>query len=1007
MSTAIVVPLFQPDSSLETTQLNVVADAVNARVDQSQVNSPLGVAPLDDLGYLPLANINITALAQALSTAGPHYNGVLTLTDVTVNKVFQRDTRTAGGLGFGAGNVPIAVNMTAATELMEYRVINASTLAIVQDWAVLGTIFGPGAMTFQCLIPASVQPLLIAFRANGDNSSFIRSANQFYVGEVFAVSGQSLMEAFLSTTVTADPATMASLGVVPAAGGLTFVSYASNGGAFPPTADGPDVNMPPAAWVQPADGTIVNSTGVAEFLRLMVGQADVACAVVGYCVGGSGIASWLPGYTGQPNTGHWTKLVNVLTLAGAKFGSFIWDQGHYETKDGTTSAQYLANIQALRAAITAQFPLSGAFKWIMLTIPGVGNYGNGPAAIEMVRQTAMAYCLSTANSDYVDGIDTTLWTDLVHPSQAGNVIYGRHIYRAAMNQVDNRTIGDKGPLITAATRAYGTATIKLAISQVNSGNALVTVGAFANQFQVFNQGQTTGALAISSVTVISSSEIDIVLSVAPAGAALLDVWYRLPPDTSTIIGAGIYDNVVDSGDGLTVGRQLQLVAVPVSATSPAVALTVNTIANPNSGGSMSIVGGYTNGTPSLLQYSFDGVTWVNGTGQSISGGAYNFTATAPVAGGPATMQIRDATTLGSVTSNIFIVSTNTILVNTISSQIAAASLAVAGTYFGFAPAALDYSADSGATWVAASSPTIGGGTYSFTISAGLSVGEYALLVRDHSTLSQGASNAFAVNVSSPPVLPTITGLMLKIDASTPAAHLYTDTALSAPAVMGQAVAGILDLSGTANNFTQATIGKAPFLVANAKNSMPGLRFTGSLQQFMALVAGAPLFAAMNASAGYTANVVFTPASTPSPTASDVFQIGLSTSGNAHSRIGQFLVSGATRFSRGTDTSSPVASVNGVGVTNTLVKMVGRYDGAGLTLKNAINALTEVVNTTGITAPPAISEVYDECRLGGDFSGSAQQFWLDGWIHELEIWNSLANDTQRTSLLTYNTSKWGS
>ncbi len=71
----------------------------------------------------------------------------------------------------------------------------------------------------------------------------------------------------------------------------------------------------------------------------------------------------------------------------------------------------------------------------------------------------------------------------------------------------------------------------------------------------------------------------------------------------------------------------------------------------------------------------------------------------------------------------------------------ASAVSVAGTYGNGTPTALDWSTDGGTTWHAASTPSIAGGAFSFTIPAGsIAAGTaYTLLVRDHTTGISGSS----------------------------------------------------------------------------------------------------------------------------------------------------------------------------------------------------------------------------------------------------------------------------
>lgn len=866
-----------------------------------------GAAPLDAAG--------LHALALSLSTT---YVGVLTVAQPAAQQVFQRDTRTGGTFGLGAGALTLTLARTQPINTLDYRIRDAASPAVVlQDWASAGGSLATGTSNVTFSVPASLAWYLFDLRANTDPLSIISTTNKVAVGEVVAIAGQSLAEAFLTTAVTGDTATITSLGVTVSPFGSCLISYANNAGNYPPVADGPDVNYPPAAWVLPGNASVVNSTGAAEFLRLAVANAGVPCAIVGYSVGGTSIASWLPGYAGA-NPGHWTKLVANITQSGAKFGAFLWDQGHYESKDGTTSGIYLAALQSLFSAITTAFPASGAYKKIIATIPGVGNYGSGPGVIEMVRTTALQYVQGDANATYVDGMDATLAGDLVHPSQAGNIIYARHMYRAFMAAVGLRTTGDRGPIITGASRSYGSLFIDLGVSQVNGGTSLVSVGASGNQFQIFQSGSVVTPLALDATTPFDLSiptRVRLKLAALPVEPFAHDVWYRLPPDTAAIVAAGIYDNVVDA-DGLAQGRQLALVTTAIVSAAPSYTITVATPA------------------PTAPATSFT----VSGT---ISGG---------------------------------------------------------GT-----PTSLAYSLDTGTTWTTATTPTIGASTYSFTIAAGVSVGTYSMMVRDvANTGTVGSSAVFSVAIAAPPALPVIAGPIFALDASVANSHFYQDTARTIQAVAGSTVQGVSDLTGTGNHFAKIAAKNAPTLAVNAKNSLPGLRFTGSLAQLLQSVAGAPLAGSIQ-TGPYTIMAIYTPATLPA-VAADVFTAGNSVTGTgAQLAAVQFRATGLAYAQRTTPTATNNLTVSSAEAANLLTKQIISFDGA-TAQTNRVNAIAEVTGT--VTGSAMVG--WDNAMLGALWdTTSGYQFPLDGWIHELRIWNSAPALADRNALTTYATSKWGS
>ena len=844
------------------------------------------------------------------------YTGTLTVSQPLANRIFQRDTRTGSVYGRGSGSILLTISPSYPVNLLEHRIREAnSPTSIVQDWTSSNPPLASGSQQITCTAPAGLVNYIVDLRANSDNNSIVSTTNSVMVGELVAFSGQSLAQDFVSTAASTDPATIASLGLAISQWGYIWGADGLNSGVYPPIADSVIYNYPPTAWLQPQDGGTFKSTWAVEFFNRMAALAQVPVGLIGFAVGGTGIDSWLPGYAG-PDVNHWTDLAAILTSAGGKFGTFIWCQGHYETKDGNTPSNYLSQLQQLFTAINEACP-NASYHKVIATIPGVGAYGSGPSFIEMVRSTAKAFVAADPAASYVDGYDSTLYTDLVHPSQAGNIIFADHFYRATAAALGLQTNGDKGPVITGASRAWGTGAIVLTVSQTNGGTAWQTAGTYSNQFQVFAAGTTTSPLTLASSTPVdltNPTQITINLASAPTEPAAFDVWYRLPPDTSTIVAGAIYDNATDS-DGITRGRQLWDPAAAINVIAPHIPLTVNNI-----------------------------------TATNIS-----------------------------------------------------TSVSVSGTYLVAAPTALDWSLDAGNTWTAAVSPTISGGNYSFTATGGTANGGVARMwVRDHSQPSNIAeSNAVMITNSGVPAATSLSNPIFTLDTY-PTGCLFTDAAMTLQAACGDTVQGITDLSSSGNNFTQPTASRAPVLQSGVKNALPGLRFAGSLSQFMAQSAGT--FAdTMRTSSGYGILVVWTPATSPSAAAQETMCIGSSISGGFDKiRVNQQLNTGAVRTARNSDTGNTNNAVAPTSVTaNTIIKSVVRWDGT--TIKLAVNAQTEA------TATPTgnFTTTWMENSTIGVASDGANEFYLDGWIHEIRIWNTTVSDADRTTLLSYATSKWGS
>ncbi|MEJ0016832.1 MAG: hypothetical protein WDN25_09720 [Acetobacteraceae bacterium] len=306
--------------------------------------------------------------ARQIALAIPSiYLGSIAVSQPLVNRVFQRDTRTGGLYGSGIGDILLTVNPSQPITLLQYRLRDADCPhVVIQDWATGTLPLNAGQQVIALAAPAGLKRYLIDLRANSDDTSDTSTTNGVMVGELVAFSGQSLAEDFVSTAASGDPTTISSLGLTTSNWGFIFAAYASNTGPYPPVPDGPDVNYPPAGWQKPADAGIFRSTWFVEFAKSpdhAARGADRADRLCGRRLRYRVMAARLH----RVNAGHWDKLVNVLTLAGGKFGTFLWDQGHYETKNGNTASNYLAQLQLLFASLNTAFPV--AFRTVIGTIP--------------------------------------------------------------------------------------------------------------------------------------------------------------------------------------------------------------------------------------------------------------------------------------------------------------------------------------------------------------------------------------------------------------------------------------------------------------------------------------------------------------------------------------------------------------------------------------------------------------------------------------------------------------
>jgi hypothetical protein len=608
-----------------------------------------------DVDYGVLGMLPIPELAALIAAI---YSGTLTITQPPANAIYQRDTRTGGLFGKGAGTIPITFTASEVITRLECRVRDyANPNTVLVDYTEIDFERVSGEQTVHGPAPAGLYRYLTDLRPNSDNQKVASTTEPVMMGEVRAFAGQSLAQEFIDTRPSADATTFTSLGLEVSEWAWIWAATALNSGAVPQVPDFGQINYPVTAWEQSSTTGDWKSAWAVQYQNQMIAETGVPCGLVGYAVGGTGIATWLPGYDGG-GTPHWPILTEIISTAGGKFGGFLWCQGHYEarmlTAALTDTTAYREQIDLLFASLAEEYPGVEFFQ-VLSSIPAIGVYsGTTPITINQVRLVNKQYVADTADAAYVDGLDIELVADAVHYSQVGAITFANAWFRADAQKMGLATYGNDGPLITSAVRAYGSADIVLAVDQVNGGTAWVTSGSIANQFTVYPSGTTSGALTISSVNTSNPAQLVLTLSAPPTEPAALDTWPRISPDDATIIATTIRDNV--TGDDIATGRQLALLGTPITAAVPVAVLTVATIASDDADTLIEVSGTYSNTIlASGLEYSSDqGANWITATDSVvISAGNYSFDITAGLPVGVYELWVRDPISFGYGESNVF------------------------------------------------------------------------------------------------------------------------------------------------------------------------------------------------------------------------------------------------------------------------------------------------------------------------------------------------------------------
>src|SRR4029077_16595460 len=117
-------------------------------------------------GTMLLDHTAAVTLAAALANV---YTGSLTITEPYTNQIFQRDTRTGGQFGKGAGNILLTINPSTPINLLQHRLRdNANPGTVIQDWTNSVPPLSSGSQTVALSAPAGLYKYLVDLRANND-----------------------------------------------------------------------------------------------------------------------------------------------------------------------------------------------------------------------------------------------------------------------------------------------------------------------------------------------------------------------------------------------------------------------------------------------------------------------------------------------------------------------------------------------------------------------------------------------------------------------------------------------------------------------------------------------------------------------------------------------------------------------------------------------------------------------------------------------------------------------
>jgi len=456
--------------------------------------------------------------------------------------------------------------------------------------------------------------------------------------------------------------------------------------------------------------------------------------------------------------------------------------------------------------------------------------------------------------------------------------------------------------------------------------------------------------------------------------------------------------VLDARTNITVSGQT------IAVTSPTSTALVNSLA---------IAGTYANGAPTALDWSVNGgSSWTAAPTPTIAGGTFSFlipSGSIP-AGTGITMTVRDHATgtRGSAPTNFNIYSA---AFSNIPTGSPGSSVVVNFTLTGISTAYLVWTQGQVET---TSRVPISGTTATVVAPA---AGGYTLAIFDSATTGSGTQLATVV-VTVTSVGPAPDSALVSIGIPNPIVlldtsngqTLFSDAGFTTLQTSnGGIVKGLRDTSGNGYDLNQPGA-NAPTLAIGVQNSRNGLLFSKSAAQFLEQVSSGWIGALQGGP--LTALVVLrivTDAASGSPyVATSISNSGNSDARNAFSVNASTTTNPSVQAARHTATfGSAKDTTLGASAKNTLLKVIARFDVNGSLVHVIVNGHADVSSTT--VGPYSVGGLasWDSFFLGKQPAGTTP-FYMDGYVFEVDLWNTFLNDPGKLSSLgSYATTKWGS
>lgn len=360
----------------------------------------------------------------------------ITLTDVASGRVFQRSTNTTDGpitlSGTYAGGQPTGIqaqvlNLANGT-VLDWTSGTCSVLSGA-NWtcSFAGVPIGPvgtgsaGSKVISDSYHVKVRPSnATAVTATG--------SNQFYMGGILALYGQSNMVRCTGTTASSPPA---------AAAGTSFF----NG----------------SAWV-----AVPAFNCVRQILNSLVAQDGLPRAALNGSIDSQPIATLLKGN----GSGYYEAFLAQIVAAGGDAEFILWDQGQGDAIELTLEATYRIKQSQLHADIVADIGRTKAQAPFLIS--NIATYGAGAPATDTSWnkiQAALGNSAALNASTYVSHWPMdAVYTDTVHYDAASQTKEGTRFARSITTLLGSTTGMPHWEVASAASTSTTTTTVTVAFA---------------------------------------------------------------------------------------------------------------------------------------------------------------------------------------------------------------------------------------------------------------------------------------------------------------------------------------------------------------------------------------------------------------------------------------------------------------------------------------------------------------------------------------------------------------